>query len=184
MNLFLSLCMGIGLSACCGFRIFIPLLISNIAYLLGFGIPNQGFEFMASWLAFGILFTAAISEILAYYIPFVDNLLDKIALPITIMAGTFITASLIENQDPTIKWILGLILGGGTAGTIQLSTNLIRLGSSTLTGGMGNALFASIENTLSAFISILALFFPVLIACFVILFLLYFIKKKKKLIKA
>ncbi|MEP6664572.1 MAG: DUF4126 domain-containing protein, partial [Verrucomicrobiota bacterium] len=31
MDLFLSLCIGIGLSAACGFRIFVPLLVMSVA---------------------------------------------------------------------------------------------------------------------------------------------------------
>jgi hypothetical protein len=88
MELITSLALGIGLSACCGFRIFVPLLVTNIAALSGHYHFGQDFAWMGTMTAFYIFASATILEIIGYYIPWFDNLLDSIATPTSIIAGT------------------------------------------------------------------------------------------------
>ena len=47
METILGLCIGIGLSAACGFRIFVPLLVMSVASLMGWFEPMKGFEWLA-----------------------------------------------------------------------------------------------------------------------------------------
>ena len=42
METILGLCLGIGLSAACGFRVFVPLLVMSVAALLGLFEPMKG----------------------------------------------------------------------------------------------------------------------------------------------
>jgi hypothetical protein len=68
----LGIAVGIGLSAACGFRVFVPLLVMNLATLTGHLYLAPGFEWIRSdyaTIAFG---TATFFEILAYYIPWLD----------------------------------------------------------------------------------------------------------------
>ena len=147
MDLLLSLCIGLGLSACCGFRVFVPILVANVAALSGHYHFGHGFEWLATWTAFGVLATATVLEIGAYYIPWVDNLLDTIATPAAMIAGTILTtAFLSDDLDPMMKWAAGLIVGGGSAGLVQAGTSLLRFTSSTTTGGLGNPIVATAEN--------------------------------------
>lgn len=178
MELFLSICLGLGLSACSGFRIFVPMLVSNIAALSGHYHFSPGFEWMGTWTAFGILATATVSEIAAYYIPWLDNVLDHIAMPVAIGAGTLLTTSFISaDLSPALKWGLGLVAGGGTAGIIHAGTGLLRLGSTATTGGIANPVVATAENGISIVFSILALIVPVLVAVLVLLLLIFVVKK-------
>lgn len=55
MEIVSSLILGIGLSACCGFRVFVPMLITNIAALMGHYHFGAGFEWMGTVTAFYIL---------------------------------------------------------------------------------------------------------------------------------
>ena len=48
VELFLSICLGIGLSAACGFRVFVPLLVVSIASRGGHLHLSPGFEWMGS----------------------------------------------------------------------------------------------------------------------------------------
>lgn len=164
MEYILSICIGLGLSAAAGFRVFVPLLVTNVAYLAGFAHPSQGFEWMASWVAFAVLATAAVVELAGYYLPWVDNLLDTIATPAAAIAGTLLMTSVLDNDYPVIRWGLGLILGGGSAGLIQAGTSLLRLGSTTTTGGLANPVVATVENILATTMAILSLVVPILIA--------------------
>lgn len=182
MDIFISICIGIGLAASSGFRIFIPLLAANIAGLAGFHHFENSFEWLNGWTAFYILLTASIAEILAYYIPWLDNILDHIAMPVAVAAGTLLSASFISaDWEPTLKWALALLAGGGTAGVIHAGMGLLRLGSTATTGGLGNPVVTTAENGASIGFSVMALLVPVLVFIIVLLLLLYIVGKMMKM---
>jgi len=178
LNLFLSICIGLGLAASSGFRIFIPLLAANIASLAGFHTFGAGFEWLNGWTPFYILASASIVEIVAYYFPWLDNVLDHIALPVAVAAGTLLSTSFISaDWAPALKWGLGIIAGGIPAGIIHSGMGLLRLGSTATTGGIGNPLVTTAENGASIGFSVLALLIPVVIAVIVVLLVFYILKK-------
>lgn len=155
------------MSAACGFRVFVPLLAINIAALNGFLQLAPGFEWIGSYpatIAFG---TATLLEILAYYIPWLDHLLDLIASPATIIAGTIVTASLVTDLSPFLKWTLAIIAGGGAAAIIQGTTVALRTKTSALTGGLGNPLISTLEAVGAVTTSLLAILVPIL--CLILL---------------
>ncbi len=160
MEIFLSICLGIGLSAATGFRVFVPALIANVAAMGGWISPGEHFAWLATWPAFFVLLTATTAEIAAYYIPFIDNMLDGIATPVSVLAGTLLTTSFIEIDNPVLQWGLGVILGGGTAGVVQAGTGLLRFFSSKFTAGSGNPLVSTTENVASFGFAGMAVFAP------------------------
>jgi len=184
MELFLSLCLGIGLSASCGFRIFLPMLVANIAAMNGWITPGEQFGWLGTWTAFFALGTATILEIAGYYIPFVDNLLDTVATPAAVVAGTLLTTSFIEIDNPMLHWGLGLILGGGTAGLVQAGTGILRLLSSKTTAGLGNPVVSTAENVASFGLSGLAVFLPVIALVLVVLLAVWLLKRLMNLKKS
>src|SRR5436309_9538497 len=145
MESFLSFLVGVGLSAACGFRVFVPLLVVSIASYTGHLHLSSGFEWMGSTAALIAFATATALEIVGYYVPWVDNLLDTIASPAAVIAGTLITASLVADMSPFLKWTLAIIAGGGLAEMVQGTTVVARGASSAGTGGLGNPLLATIE---------------------------------------
>lgn len=162
MDTILSIALGIGLSAACGFRVFIPLLIISAASYTGHIGLTPGFEWigtLAALIAFG---TATVLEILAYYIPWLDQLLDTIATPAAVVAGVIASASVFTEISPLFRWTLALIGGGGIAGLVQGATAFTRLKSTALTGGLGNPVVSTAELLGSIITSILALLAPVL----------------------
>ena len=183
-NYIIPLALGVSLSACCGFRIFIPLLIASVAAKFGGLHLSSGFEWMGTLPAMIAFITASVIEIAAYYIPVLDNFLDTLSTPSAIVAGTVISASVFVDFDPMLKWTLAIIAGGGTAGIIQAGTGLLRLGSTKLTVGSGNVFLATSEMALSFFGTIFSLVIPVIMAlvftALVIGILFFFIKKIKK----
>src|SRR5262245_45624492 len=122
MELALSICLGIGLAAACGFRVFVPLLGVSMAALAGHVQLAEGVAWVGTWPALVCFLTATILEIGAYYIPWLDNLLDTIATPAAVVAGTIAMGSVVTDMSPLLKWTLALIAGGGTAGLIQSAT--------------------------------------------------------------
>src|SRR5438445_8556680 len=161
METLLSICLGIGLSAACGFRIFVSLLVMSIAALSGHLTLAKGFEWIGSYPALIAFSVATLLEIAAYYIPWVDNLLDTIATPAAIIAGTLVTASLVTGTSPFLKWALAIIAGGGVAGIVQGTTVVARGASTAGTGGLANPLLATAELGGSVITAVLALLAPV-----------------------
>jgi hypothetical protein len=158
----LGISIGIGLSAACGFRVFVPLLVMSIFALSGHLNLSPGFSWIGSYPALVAFATATAVEVAAYLIPGIDNLLDLIATPAAVIAGTLVTASFVTDLSPFLKWTLALIAGGGAAGIIQGGTVLLRGKSTLSTGGAGNPFLTVAEGVASAVLSILAVLIPVL----------------------
>ena len=172
MEAILSIMMGVALSATCGFRVFVPLLAVNIGTRAQDtnGQPlielAGGFDWLSSDIALMVFVVATLFEIGGYYIPWIDNLLDTIASPASIVAGTVITASFITGMDPWLQWLLGVVAGGGAAGAVQATTVVARAGSTVTTGGLGNPIVASVETSgafLGSALSIVAVKFAIVV---------------------
>jgi hypothetical protein len=165
-SLVTNIALGIALSACAGFRVFIPMLAGAVAGHFNLISLPADMVWLQSWPAIICFGVAAIVEIGAYYIPFVDNLLDTIATPLSVVAGTVLAASIlpVTDMEPPLRWGIGLLAGGSAAGTIQLGTGLLRLLSSKTTVGTGNAVVATTENAAAVSGSVLAFIIPVFIA--------------------
>lgn len=168
----MSIMIGVALSATCGFRVFVPLLAVNIGTraLDANGQPlielAGGFDWLSSDIALMVFLVATLFEIGGYYIPWIDNLLDTIASPASIVAGTVITASFITGMDPWLQWLLGVIAGGGAAGAVQAATVVTRASSTVTTGGLGNPIVASVETSgafLGSALSIVAVKFAIVV---------------------
>lgn len=160
MEIIIALCLGITLSAACGFRVFVPPLAMSLAAMSGHFPLAPGFEWVGTKEAAIALGIATILEVFAYYIPFVDNLLDTVQLPVAVGIGTVITAATLGHTDPVLQWTLAAIAGGGTAGLTKTLASLTRLVSTGITGGLGNFIVATIEAAGSISLSILGLTFP------------------------
>jgi hypothetical protein len=156
----LSLFVGIGLSAAVGFRVFVPFLIMSIAALAGHLDLASGFDWIGSYPALIAFGTATILEVGAYLIPWLDNLLDTVATPMAVVAGVIVTAAMVTNASPLLKWTLAIIAGGGVAGTVQASTVTVRATSTATTGGLGNPLVSITEFFGSVITTVLAILVP------------------------
>jgi hypothetical protein len=161
MNELLSVCVGVGLAAACGFRIFIPPLIMSIAALSGNLTLSSSFQWIGTYPALITFAVATALEITAYYVPWLDNLLDTIASPAAMVAGTIVTASMVSGMSPFLQWTLAIIAGGGAAGLVQSATVLTRATSSATTGGLANPLVATGEWALSIGMTLLTLVLPI-----------------------
>lgn len=183
MEVLLSICLGIGLSAAAGFRIFLPLLALSISSYFGwFELPDS-WSWLGDWQALMLLGLATILELLAYYIPWFDNVLDSIAVPLASVAGTILFFVTLGDFEPWVSWSLAIIGGGGTAGLIAGSTAAARAVSTTTTMGFANPVFSTLEAIFSTILTILALIFPIL-AFLLVIYIIYrlvrFIKRRKQ----
>jgi len=171
MATILNLCLGLGLSAACGFRVFVPMLVMGLAARTGYLTLSPGFAWIGETPALVTLTVATVAEIAAYYVPWLDNALDVAASPVAVVAGIVVSASVVTDIDLYLRWTLAVIAGGGAAGSIQLLTAGTRHLSTVTTAGFGNPLVATLELCGSLLLSALALLVPALAALAVVLLL-------------
>ena len=183
MDTFIGICLGIGLSASVGFRVFLPLFGLSLVAHYGLWEINDAWQWIGSTTALVTLGIATLVEIAAYYIPFVDNLLDTIAIPLAGIAGTLVVVATGSNLDPVVLWSLAIIAGGGTAAAIKSGTSATRVTSSVSTAGLGNPIVSTLETGTSAVMAAMSIFLPV-IAFILTLILLYVLFKLYKKITA
>src|SRR5215471_21158587 len=156
----LSVVLGIGLAAATGFRVFLPMLVMSGAAYTGHLQLDNSFAWLATPPALMMLGVAAVAEILAYYVPGVDNLLDALATPAAFVAGTLASAAVITDLPPMVKWTAAVIAGGGIAGVTQGITAMLRAKSTVLTSGLGNPIIATAELVAAILVPLLALAAP------------------------
>lgn len=181
MHLVMGLIIGVGLSAACGFRVFVPLLGMSIASLAGHLTLSPGFDWIGSWPALIAFATATALEIGAYYVPWLDNLMDAVATPAAVVAGIIVTASQVGDASPLLKWSLAIIAGGGVSGVIQTGTVVVRTATTTMTAGLGNFVVSSVELLSAIAMTILAIVVPV-VGFIVLAFAFY--KMARRLVNA
>jgi hypothetical protein len=167
----LSIALGIGLAAATGFRVFLPMLVMSAAAYTGHLQLADSFAWLGTPAAVTLLGVAALAEILAYYIPGVDNLLDALATPAAFVAGTVVAAAVVTDLPPLVKWSTAIIAGGGIAGLTQSTTALLRAKSTIFTGGLGNPVVATGELGGALILSLLALAAPFAALALVIILL-------------
>jgi hypothetical protein len=184
IELITAIAIGIGLSASAGFRVFVPMLVAAIASHAGILPLNENFQWLSSWYAIIIFGTATVAEILAYYIPFVDNLLDTVTTPLAVIAGTLLLTSVLPIDSELLKWITGATVGGGAAAAVQSGSAVTRLFSSKLTAGIGNPVVATGENLAAAGTSVLSLIIPFfIVAIFLLLIIFIFTSLRRKRVR-
>jgi uncharacterized membrane protein SpoIIM required for sporulation len=162
METLIAVLVGLGLAAAAGFRIFVPLLAVGLASRFAELPLTESFSWMGSTPALLVFGAATVVEILAYYVPWIDNLLDTAATPMAVLAGAVLTAAVVTDVDPVFRWSLAIVAGGGTASIFQGLTAGTRGISSLSTGGLGNPVVATAEWVGSVVLSVLAVVVPVL----------------------
>jgi Domain of unknown function (DUF4126) len=183
LDLALSIALGVGLAAAVGFRVFLPMLVMSVAAYTGHLTLSSGLEWLGTPAALVMLSVATVLEILAYYIPGVDNLLDVIAAPAALIAGTVVSAAVMTDVPPIVKWTTAVIAGGGAAGLTQGLTSLLRAKSTALTAGLGNHALATGELGGALIVSLLALVAPLAAVGLVVLFCWFAIRLVRRLFR-
>lgn len=183
VEIIMSICLGVGLAAAVGFRVFLPLLVVSISAYFDVIPLQESWQWAGSITAIITLSIATCIEIFGYYIPWVDNILDTIAVPLATVAGTAIMLATMADIDPIITWSLAIIAGGGTAAAIKGNTSAVRLTSTATTGGVANPVVATLETGTSTVMSFLSIFIAPLAFILVLVFFYLIYKFYKKLRK-
>jgi Domain of unknown function (DUF4126) len=173
----LGIAAGLALSTAAGLRVFVPLLLTGLAARSGYLRLTPGMTWIGSDAALLAFATATVLEVGAYYVPWLDNLLDTAATPAAITAGVITTAAVTPELSPLMRWTLAVVAGGGAAGLVHAGTTLLRLKSSTFTAGVGNPVVATGELVGSLALSGLGLLAP-LLAGAVVVFVLVLLARR------
>lgn len=178
----LSAFIGIGLAAATGFRVFLPMFAVSLASYMGWidVVHNESLSWMAELPTLIITGVATVVEILAYYIPYIDNLLDTLSIPLATVAGSILFASQFAGLDTFPQWAMALIAGGGTAAAVGSAFAGTRVASTSTTGGLGNPVVTTTETVGAVVMTGIALIAPVIafILVVVLLYLTYRIGRK------
>ena len=173
----------IGLDAATGFRVFLPLFAVSLSSYLGWIPISDSFEWLSGLPTLITTGIATIAEILAYYIPLVDHLLDTVAIPLSTIAGSILFASQFADLGTFPQWALAIVAGGGTAATISSGFAGIRAASTATTGGTGNFLVGTTETAGAGFMTIVSMVAPFIAAVLSIILVIFIIIRGKKLMK-
>ena len=167
----LAVLLGISLAAACGMRVFAPLAVVSVASFAGWMTPPDSFAWVGSAPVMVGLCLAVLLEAGAYMVPWLDHALDTAGVPLAAGAGTVVAALQIASVsgmtgsapiDPGLLWTLSAVAGGGVALGTHATTAMLRGGSTGVSGGLLNPVFAIAETALSVVISILSIVIPVL----------------------
>ena len=173
VQILMSLSLGLGLAAACGFRVFIPPLMMGVGSRLNLYNLEGSFVWVDDTWAIAIFAVATLLEIGGYFIPWIDNLLDAVATPAAIIGGIFVTSASLEGElDPSAQWTLSVIAGGSVSGVIQLGTVATRAISTGTTGGLANPIISLLEAVASILCILISLFLVAIIPI-VIIFLIW-----------
>ena len=125
---------------------------------------------------------ATLLEILVYFIPWVDDIMGVISIPIAVIAGTVITASFITDMSPFLRWTLAAIAGGTVAGSVEVLTTGLRLASTVTTAGVANGVLSIGELLSSTVLSMLALLAPAIALAIVAFLLIWSVRKMQRML--
>lgn len=165
----IGLCVGVGLAASCGLRVFVPLLVVGVASRAGVVELGETFAWMGSWAAIVSFGLATVLEVTAASWPWLDHVLDAAAAPLALVAGAVLMAAQLEHLHPALAWGAGVVAGGGAAGAAQATSTGARGVSTVSTGGLLNPVLNAGQSVLSGVLAVVAVVAPVLAAGAVVL---------------
>lgn len=156
-----TLLAGLGLSTSAGLNAYLPLLILALADRLTTIVElDQPYDLLSSNIGIFILMIILPIELIPDKIARVDHVNDLIHSAIRpIAAAVAFMAYASQNDDiqPVGAMIIGLLVGGG----VHWLKSSTRPRITVRTRGIGNPFISMIEDMLSIFLALLAVFVPV-----------------------
>jgi 1-acyl-sn-glycerol-3-phosphate acyltransferase len=164
---------GICLSACTGFRAFLPPFLAGLAYrfapeVLPFPLPvplAPSFAFLTSTPVLVALGVAVVVEFLGDKIPLVDSVLDVLNIPIKMALAAILTFALIPAEAGWWYLLISLAFSETATVTVHAGKTGLRMASTLMTGGVANPVVSTLEDVAAVVGTILAIFIP--LACVV-----------------
>ncbi len=167
--------MAVALSACCGFKVFVPPLVLSVFAKAGLLVHlGENYAWLATWPAIAVLGLATVVETVAYFVPAVNNALDTIKIPIAAIAGALTASAAMSSAElsPLVRWSMAIIVGGGGAAAVSAGMAGLRSVLTTTTAGVGSSIQNVFESIISFCLSILSILGPILIALAILITLI------------
>ena len=142
---------------------------------------TESFGWLQSTPALVAFGTAALLETLAFFVPGVDHALDVVAGPLAVVAGILVSASVMVDLPPEMRWPIAVIAGGGIAGVTKATAAVVRAKSAAMTAGLGNPVVSTVETAGAATIAVLAVIAPIICLAVAIVFLLWAVRRARRL---
>ena len=156
-----SLLAAFGLSGAAGLNAWIPLLAVGLLSRAGQLELADGYDWLASTPALIALAAAFVLDFVGDKVPAVDSLLHAVGTIVHPAAGAIVFAG--PTEIPTdVPSIVLFALGASVAGSLHATRATVRPVSTTMTAGAGNPVLSLAEDLVSAALSVLAVFAPVL----------------------
>lgn len=153
---------GLGLAVAAGLNAYIPLLIAGL--LVRFDVYSFGepYDLLGSNAALIILGVLLVIEVLADKVPAVDSANDVIQTFIRPASGAILFAGAATGADSEWSQALALILGLVTAAGVHATKAAARPVINVATAGAGGPVVSTVEDGVSAGLSLAALLAPIL----------------------
>jgi hypothetical protein len=180
METLLGFAIGLGLSAAAGFRLVVPFLVMSLASLSGHLSLAPDMAWIGTSPALTAFAIATLLEILVYFIPWVDDVMGALSVPVAVIAGTVITASFVTDMSPFLRWALALMAGGTVAGSVDVLTTGLRFASTAATGGLGNWLVSIGELLSSTILALLSIASPLISIALVVFLVVWCLRKAQR----
>ncbi|HKA24142.1 MAG TPA: DUF4126 domain-containing protein [Candidatus Eisenbacteria bacterium] len=179
LSFWLALAAGVGISAACGLRAFLPLLCLGIAGRFA-GLPlEHHVQWLTSNVALIALGAATVIELVGDKIPVVDHALDVMGTVIRPAAGWLGAYALLVHWPAPWGAIVALILGGGALALHALRAKL-RLGSTFLTAGAANPFISLGEDIMTIVLAGLAILAPLIVLILVLLWVAALVRWRRR----
>jgi hypothetical protein len=162
----MAILLGVCLAASTGLNVFLPLLLLSLAGRFHIGDVTLGgsFAWLASDAAIIALSVATVVEIVADKVPALDHLLHLVATVAKPVAGALAASAAVGGtMDVTLAAIVGLIIGAPVAFGMHTVKSGTRVLSSGTTAGLANPLVSFVEDVVSAALSLIGIFLPLLV---------------------
>jgi hypothetical protein len=171
MDLLLALATGVGLSAACGLRAFLPVLAVGLAARFGLLQLRPDLAWLAQSPALSALGTAAVLELAADKVPVLDHVLDTLGTFLRPAAAWVGTYAVLQGWGTPWAQLFALAMGAGALAVHGAKAHA-RLGSSALTLGAANPVLSVLEDFFAFALVLLAVLVPLLALAVVALFVL------------
>ncbi len=172
-----GLILGLSLAATCGLRAFLPLLCIGVAGWMGKVALAESFQWMASPAALACFGTAVVLELAGDKIPAVDHALDAAGVVVKPTAAAVATASMIQEFDPLLALVLGLVAGGTAAELVHLAKAKTRVLSTAFTGTLANPVLSVVAESAALAAVVLSFLVPGLVLLGVGVFLVWAVRR-------
>ena len=139
--------------------------------------------FWRNWWVIGILVILLIIEMLVDKIPAVDSVNDAVQTFVRPVAGAVLFAgstNVISDMNPVLAIIAGVLVAGG----VHATKAIVRPAVTATTVGTGNWAVSLVEDITAVFVSLMAIWIPVLaglvVLAFVTLIIWFFIRRWRR----